>query len=132
MTQALPEELLERFHTAFGEKPFIERDEAGRQQMVDLRMNLIAEEYRELMDELLDLRAGKGDYQNMAKEMADLMVVVVGTAQLMDIPFTKVFEEVMASNMSKVGPDGVVLRRPDGKVLKPSTYRPADLSWLAA
>jgi len=126
----LPEELLAEFHAAFDERPFIERDDAGRQRLVDLRMRLIAEEYKELMDELLDLRAGKGDYQNLAKEMADVMVVVVGTAQLFDIPFTEVFEEVMRSNMSKIPEDGVVLRREDGKVLKPPTYSPADLTFL--
>jgi predicted HAD superfamily Cof-like phosphohydrolase len=29
--------------------------------------------------------------------------------------------------MSKVRPDGTVLRRGDGKILKPDTYRPADM-----
>lgn len=126
----LPEDLLARFHGAFGEKPFIERDEAGRRRLIDLRMDLITEEYEELMEELSLVLSGKGDYQNLAKEMADVMVVVVGTAQLLDIPFTEVFAEVMRSNMSKVGPDGVVVRRPDGKVLKPATYSPADLTFL--
>jgi len=82
------------------------------------------------MDELLDARNGDGDPQNLAKEMADLMVVVVGTAQLMDMPFTHVFNEVMDSNMSKVSENGKILRREDGKILKPETYRPADLSFI--
>jgi predicted HAD superfamily Cof-like phosphohydrolase len=29
--------------------------------------------------------------------------------------------------MSKVGPDGQVIRREDGKILKPDTYREADV-----
>lgn len=126
----LPEDLLAEFHGAFGEKAFIERDAEGRRRLLDLRMDLITEEYEEVMDELCLVLSGHGQYQNLAKELADLMVVVVGTAQLMDIPFSEVFAEVMRSNMSKVGPDGVVLRRDDGKVLKPATYSPADLTFL--
>lgn len=37
------------------------------------------------------------------------------------------FEEVHRSNMSKVWSDGQVRKHRDGKVMKPSTYSPADL-----
>lgn len=127
-----PEQWLTEFHTAFGQKPLIEEDAYGRAKALDLRMSLITEEFHEVMDELLDAKNGKLNLQNLAKELADLCVVAIGTAQLMEIPFTPVFEEVMRSNMSKVGPDGKVTRRADGKVLKPKTYRPADLSFMSA
>jgi len=125
-----PEDRLAQFHTAADEPFYVSLDAEGRKRFLDLRMSLIAEEYKELMDELLDARNGDGDPQNLAKEMADLMVVVVGTAQLMDMPFTHVFNEVMDSNMSKVSENGKILRREDGKILKPETYRPADLSFI--
>jgi predicted HAD superfamily Cof-like phosphohydrolase len=126
------EDFLAAFHEAAEEVSFIERDAEGRKRFLDLRMSLITEEYKELMDELLDARNEDGDALNLAKEMADLAVVLIGTAQLMDIPFTRVFEEVMKSNLSKVSENGKILRREDGKILKPETYRPADLSFLQA
>jgi predicted HAD superfamily Cof-like phosphohydrolase len=49
----------------------------------------------------------------------------------MEIPFTKVFESVMISNLSKIRADGSVHLRRDGKVLKPDTYQPPDLSFLS-
>lgn len=127
----LLEDMVAEFHEAADEVPFIERDAYGRRKFVDLRMSLIREEYKELMDELLDVRNGDGDVTKLAKEMADLGVVLIGTAQLMEIPYTEIFEEVMASNMSKVSENGKIIRRADGKILKPSTYREADLSFLA-
>jgi len=125
-----PEQWLREFHEAMGDKPLIERDAFGRQKAIDLRMSLITEEYHEVMDELLDMRRGGGNIEHLAKELADLCVVVIGTADLMEIPFTESFEAVMRSNMSKIQPDGTVIRRADGKVLKPANYRDADMSFL--
>ena len=39
------------------------------------------------------------------------------------IPLGAVFDEVHAANMRKVGPDGTVTRRPDGKVIKPEGWK---------
>ena len=124
------EGMLAEFHTAGDVPQIIELDALGRQQALDLRMRLIVEEYKELMDELLDCRNGKGDLTKTAKEMADLIYVVVGAAQLMEIPITQVFEAVHTSNMSKVGANGKIARRADGKILKPEWYREPDLSFL--
>jgi predicted HAD superfamily Cof-like phosphohydrolase len=38
-----------------------------------------------------------------------------------------VWMEVQRSNMHKIGPDGVVVRRPDGKILKPEGWRAPDI-----
>ena len=40
------------------------------------------------------------------------------------------FLEVHRSNMSKRQPDGTILRSPEGKVLKPDGYSPAELSLI--
>lgn len=126
----LLEDALAEFHTAGDVPQIIDLDAYGRQKALDLRMLLIREEYKELMDELLDCRNGVGNLEKTAKEMADVIYVVAGAAQLMEIPITRVFEAVHASNMSKVGEDGKIQRRADGKILKPETYREADLSFL--
>lgn len=124
------ESVVGEFHRATGVQPLIEQDAESRQASVSLRMGLIQEEFKELMDELLDVFNCSGDITKVAKEMADVLYVVAGTADLMEIPLTRVFEEVHASNMSKVPADGKVLRRADGKILKPATYREPDLSFL--
>jgi len=127
-----PEEWLHEFHTAMEVQPFIEQDAYGRKKSLDLRMRLISEEYKEAMDELLDARNGKGDLRKIAKELADMCVVIIGTLDLMDVSFTETFKAVMVSNMSKICPDGTIARRDDGKVLKGPHYRDADLSFIPA
>lgn len=83
-----------------------------------LRVNLIREEFQELEEAL-----AKEDTVAVAKELADLLYVVYGTAVSCGIDMEGVFQEVHRSNMSKVGG----YKRPDGKWVKPSGYSPADL-----
>ena len=59
----------------------------------------------------------------IAKELADLLYVVYGTAVSLGIDMEPVFKEVHRSNMSKVGG----YKREDGKWVKPPTYSPAAL-----
>ena len=63
----------------------------------------------------------------VAKELADLLYVVYGSADTMDIPMDEVYAEVHRSNMSKMHPDGTVRYREDGKILKTEFYSPADI-----
>jgi len=63
------------------------------------------------------------DLASMAKELADLLYVVYGTAVSLGIDMEPVFKEVHRSNMSKVGG----YKREDGKWVKPATYSPASL-----
>ena len=81
-----------------------------------LRVRLIQEEFDELK-EALDIK----DLPQIAKELADLLYVVYGTAVSYGIDMESVFQEVHRSNMSKVGG----YKRVDGKWVKPSTYSPA-------
>ena len=86
-----------------------------------MRLALIEEEFTELIEAL-----NWGDRVQIAKELADLVYVVVGTSVALGIPFNDVFAALQASNMSKIGPDGQASRREDGKILKGEFYRPAE------
>lgn len=127
-----PMAALKTFHSSFGIKPFIEEDAYGRQKLIELRMRLIREESMEAVDELLDIRNGKGSMSRLAKELADVLVVVYGTADALDIPLYKVFAEVHRSNMSKLGPDGKPVLDRGGKILKGPNYSPADIESVLA
>jgi predicted HAD superfamily Cof-like phosphohydrolase len=146
-----PMDAVRQWHEAAGEERFIERDEAGRDDLIGLRSTLIAEEVQEALEALLNYRKAQimddfaqasptsvlfpgGSpvpeaphwYGALAKELADVLYVVYGTADLLEIPLEAVFAEVHRSNMSKVV-DGEVIRREDGKILKPAGYREADV-----
>ena len=88
-----------------------------------LRERLIQEEFEELREAM-----GKSDLAAIAKELADLLYVVYGTAVSYGIDMDPVFREVHRSNMSKVGG----YKRDDGKWVKPSTYSPAAIEPILA
>jgi len=83
-----------------------------------LRVRLIQEEFDELQEAL-----SQRDPVAVAKELADLLYVVYGTAVSCGIDMEPVFREVHRSNMSKVGGH----KRADGKWVKPATYSQACL-----
>lgn len=83
-----------------------------------LRVRLIQEEFDELKESM-----ATGNLASVAKEMADLLYVVYGTAVSYGIDMEPVFQEVHRSNLSKVGG----YKRADGKWMKPPTYSPAQL-----
>lgn len=66
---------------------------------------------------------GEVDLVEAADALADLLVVVYGSAHTLGIPIKAVFDAVHATNMAKA-PGGVVTRREDGKVLKPDGWVP--------
>ena len=88
-----------------------------------LRKRLIQEEFDELQEAMHEK-----DLPSIAKELADLLYVVYGTAVSLGIDMEPVFQEVHRSNMSKVGGH----KREDGKWVKPPTYSPAQLDGLLA
>lgn len=90
------------------------------EKTVKLRIDLMKEELLG-EDELVD-SMWKGDIVGIADGIADLLYVVYGTAVAYGLDMELIFEEVHRSNMSKLQPDGTVLRREDGKILKPDTY----------
>jgi predicted HAD superfamily Cof-like phosphohydrolase len=88
-----------------------------------LRERLIHEEFDELREAM-----AKNDLSAVAKELADLLYVVYGTAVSYGIDMEPVFREVHRSNMSKVGG----FKREDGKWVKPATYSPAAIEPILA
>jgi hypothetical protein len=60
----------------------------------------------------------------VADGIADTIYVLCQLARSMGIPLNGVFDCVQFANMSKVGEDGKVRRREDGKILKPEGFVP--------
>ena len=117
-----PQLMVERFHRLFDivvqQTPGL-IDERTR----TLRERLIQEEFEELKEAM-----GKEDLVAIAKELADLLYVVYGTAVSYGIDMEPVFREVHRSNMSKIGG----YKREDGKWVKPPTYSAASIQPLLA
>lgn len=90
-----------------------------------LRIELIQEEYKEVCEAMQT-----DNLINIAKELSDLVYVVLGTAISCGIPIDDVFRDVHVSNMSKLDENGNPIRRADGKILKSNLYKEPDLSWL--
>ncbi|MEQ1626353.1 MAG: MazG nucleotide pyrophosphohydrolase domain-containing protein, partial [Nitrospira sp.] len=96
---------------------------AASEETKRLRIRLIQEEFDELKESMAE-----GNLAALAKEMADLLYVVYGTAVSYGIDMEPVFREVHRSNLSKVGG----YKREDGKWVKPPTYSPAKIEPLLA
>ncbi len=111
--QKMVQEFHEQFDIHVATTPSIP-DDATR----TLRNRLIQEEFEEFQEAMQNK-----DIPAMAKELADLLYVVYGTAVSLGIDMDPVFKEVHRSNMSKVGGH----KREDGKWVKPPTYSPASL-----
>ena len=111
--QKMVQEFHEQFDIHVAATPLVP-DEATQ----TLRNRLIQEEFEEFQEAMQSK-----DLSAMAKELADLLYVVYGTAVSLGIDMEPVFNEVHRSNMSKVGG----YKRTDGKWVKPPTYSPASL-----
>ena len=111
--QKMVQEFHEQFDIHVAPTPTVP-DEATQ----TLRNRLIQEEFDELQEAMQS-----NDVAAMAKELADLLYVVYGTAVSSGIDIEPVFQEVHRSNMSKIGG----YKREDGKWIKPPTYSPASL-----
>jgi len=102
-----------------GKTPHLNEDNMAQAR---LYIDLIDEEFRELCDGFLRRHIG-----DIADGGADLVWVVKGLFTTLGIDFDKVWEEVRASNMSKVSEGGKIKKRADGKILKPDTYFKPDI-----
>lgn len=115
---------VKQFHDACGiptpNEPHIE-DEA----LNELRLDVLHEELFELQTALK-----VGDCTGVLDALVDLQYVLdgaflaLGFARYKDVAF----HEVHKTNMMKIGPDGKVKRREDGKILKPEGWQPPNLS----
>lgn len=112
---------VEEFHNAFGQENgkwprLIEHSE------FDLRHSLMKEEN----DEYLEACHSKSLVE-VADALGDQLYILCGTILKhgMQHIILDVFEEIQASNMSKLGEDGKPVLREDGKILKgPGYFRP--------
>lgn len=68
------------------------------------------------------------DLVEVADALADILYVAYQAAASYGIPIDAVFREVHRSNLAKVSPDGLVIRRADGKVMKPAGWTPPDVA----
>jgi predicted HAD superfamily Cof-like phosphohydrolase len=117
-----PQSMVERFHRLFD---IVVRQTPGLvdERTRSLRERLIQEEFEELKEAM-----AREDLVAIAKELADLLYVVYGTAVSYGIDMEPVFREVHRSNMSKIGG----YKREDGKWVKPPTYSAAVIEPLLA
>jgi predicted HAD superfamily Cof-like phosphohydrolase len=112
---------VETFHNAFGQENGkwpqpLEKDE------YDLRYKLMAEENYEYLE-----ACEANSLVEIADALGDQLYILCGTILKhgMQHIIEDVFEEIQASNMSKLGEDGKPVLRDDGKILKgPGYFRP--------
>lgn len=92
-------------------------DEATRQ----MRHSILIEEVNELQAATTHIDA--------LDAITDILYVLLGTAHAYGLgdKVEAAFNEVHRSNMTKVMPDGKVLRRDDGKIIKSDSYEPPNL-----
>ena len=112
------------FHKAFGQKDGKWPQPLDRNDY-NLRHALMEEENNEYLE-----ACEKNSLIEIADALGDQLYILCGTILkhgMQDV-IINVFNEIQASNMSKLGPDGKPILREDGKILKgPGYFRP-DLS----
>jgi predicted HAD superfamily Cof-like phosphohydrolase len=84
------------------------------------RVRLMMEELAELTEAIV-MKPSK----DVAKELADLLYVVYGTAVAAGIDIDKVFDKVHKSNMTKS-----TKKDPGGKIIKGDDYVPVDMATI--
>jgi predicted HAD superfamily Cof-like phosphohydrolase len=112
---------VEHFHITFKQENGVEPRLLETHEW-HLRHKLMAEENDEYSD-----ACDKGDLVEVADALGDQLYILCGTILKhgMQHVIEKVFDEIHASNMSKVGEDGQAVIREDGKILKgPQYFKP--------
>jgi len=113
---------VEKFHDTFGIANEYAPKADVSMDIIALRHRLMAEENEEYLE-----AATQGDTVEVADALGDIMYILCGTilSHGMQHIIEEVFEEIQASNMSKLGADGKPIYRADGKVMKgPSYFKP--------
>lgn len=112
---------VKEFHEKFGH-PAPSRPALPEPALATLRFDLIHEEFNEIIEAYYS-----GDLVEFADGVADLLYVVYGLGIVAGLPVDRLFAEVHASNMSKLGRDGKPILRQDGKILKGEDYWPPNI-----
>jgi len=100
---------------AYGQEVRLKPNEPSvTQQEVELRKQLITEEYVELMTAFRE-----GNIIDISKEITDLLVVTIGAASMYGINLDVIWDIVHESNMTKANAEDDPVT---GKRLKPKDY----------
>ena len=111
------------FNKSF-EIPRLDTPGLGPDELIELRIKLLKEEVEEYAE-----AARTGDLVEVLDALADIGYILAGTIinhGMQDI-YDDACNEVHRSNMAKLG-DGKVIRREDGKVLKPEGWQAPQLA----
>jgi len=93
-----------------------------------MQKRLIVEEFKEFLEAEQQFIPGlKRNAEDCLKELADLVYVCYQYAENVGWDLDEALDRVHKSNMSKLGEDGLPIRREDGKVLKGPNYQPPTL-----
>ena len=111
------------FNQAF-DIPKLESPALAPDELIELRIKLLEEEVQEYAE-----AARTGDLVEVLDALADIGYILAGTIinHGMQHIYDHAFNEVHRSNMAKLV-DGKVLRREDGKVMKPEGWQPPQLA----
>ncbi|MCP4569576.1 MAG: nucleoside triphosphate pyrophosphohydrolase family protein [FCB group bacterium] len=108
------------------DQPIVEKPAMPGIRRQLLRMDLISEELVELQ-----IAVDNDDLVEIADAIGDSIYVLVGMAIEFGIPLAPVWDEIQRSNMAKVDPEtGKVVKRKDGKVLKPEGWKSPDIAGI--
>ena len=90
----------------------------------ELQRNMLIEEIEEYDEACRDL-----NIVEIADALGDTLYVLIGAIEEHGLSgiIEKVMNEIHASNMSKVGPSGNVIKDDSGKVMKPANYFKPDI-----
>lgn len=97
-------------------------DQERNQQNIELYRKLVAEEFFEFVN-------AKDSNEERLDACMDMIWVILGYCYMKGYNVDGAWNEVARSNLCKIDPStGKVIKREDGKVLKPEGWTPPDLS----
>jgi predicted HAD superfamily Cof-like phosphohydrolase len=98
-------------------------EQKPNEENVKLYKKLIDEEYAEFLEAVAN-----NDNVEQLDACMDMIWVILGYCHMKQFNVSKAWEEVANSNLSKIdSKTGKVLRREDGKILKPEGWTPPNL-----
>ena len=99
-------------------------DQVMSKENYDMYLGLIAEEYNELADAI-----AADDKVEQLDALVDILVVTMGAIRAAGWNGEAAWKEVMDTNFAKINPEtGKVIKREDGKVLKPEGWKAPELA----
>lgn len=97
---------------------------------IELAQRLVEEEWENETKTALARYCQNPSLENMvevADGIGDSIYVLCQLARSLGVPLNHVWDSIQTVNRAKVGVDGKVKRREDGKILKPEGWKPPDI-----